>query len=81
MKLGDVVRSTKVRPNETAKVVKVDVKKVFNEKKERNEIRTTYSAEYPDKTTLIFYGFDINRFVFKVEENDGQMHLSDFIDC
>ena len=80
MKLNDTVRSTKIRPNETAKIVKVDVRKVHNEKKDREEIRTTYSAEFQDKTTMIFYGFDINRSVFKVEEDDGQMHLSAFME-
>lgn len=81
MKIGDIVRSTKVRPNDTAKIIKAEIKKVHNEKKDMEEIRTTYTAEFPDKTTMIFYGFDINRFIFKVEENDGQMNLSDFIEC
>lgn len=80
MKLNDIVRSTKVRPGDTARIIKVDVKKTYNEKKNRDEIRTTYSAEFPDKTTMTFYGFDINRTIFKVEENDGQMHLSSFME-
>lgn len=79
MKIGDIIRSNKVRPNDTAKIIKVEVKKIHNGKKNRTEIRTTYTAEFPDKTTMVFYGFDINRFIFKVEEHDGQMCLSDFM--
>lgn len=28
---------------------------------------------------MIFYGFDIGRSVFKVEESDGQLCLSEFM--
>ena len=80
MKVGDRVRSLRVRPDEIAVVTKADIKIVKNEKKNRDETRTSYTAEFDDKTKLIFYGFDINRFVFKVEEDDGQIHLSDFIE-
>ena len=79
MKLGDIVMSTKIRPYENAKIVKVEVKKIHNEKKDRTEIRTTYTAEFPDKTSMIFYGFNINKSVFKVMSHDGQMCLSDFM--
>lgn len=79
MKLGDVVMSTKVRPYENAVVTKVDIRLCFNEKKQLKETRTTYEAEFPDKTKLIFYGFDVNKSVFKVMESDGQMCLSDFM--
>lgn len=80
MKVGDRVRSSKVRPDEIAVVTRADIKIVKNEKKNRDETRTSYTAEFDDKTKLIFYGFDINRFIFKVEEDDGQIHLSDFIE-
>lgn len=80
MKVGDKVRSSKVRPDEIAVVTKADIKIVKNEKKNRDETHTSYTAEFDDKTKLIFYGFDIDRFVFKVEEDDGQIHLSDFIE-
>lgn len=80
MKVGDKVRSLRVRPDEIAVVTRADIKIVKNEKKNCDETRTTYTAEFDDKTKLIFYGFDINRFIFKVEEDDGQIHLSDFID-
>lgn len=80
MKIGDVVKSTKIRPSEHAKVVKADIKIRFNDKTIRNEVRTEYIAEFPDKTTFTFYGFDVNRSVFKVQESDGQMRLEDFID-
>lgn len=79
MKVGDVVMSTKVRPYENAKIVKTDIKTRWDEKKNRKETRTEYVAEFPDKSTFIFYGFNINKSVFKVMENDGQMCLSDFM--
>ena len=80
MKIGDVVKSTKIRPSEPAKVIKADIKIRCNDKTMRNEVRTEYIAEFPDKTTFTFYGFDINRSVFKVQESDGQMRLEDFIE-
>ena len=82
MKVGDRVRSVRVRPDEIAVVTKADIKIVKNEKENRikYETRTSYTAEFDDKSKMIFYGFDINRFVFKVEEDDGQIHMSDFID-
>lgn len=79
MKIGDIVMSTKIRPYENAKIIKADIKIRFNEKKQRNETRTEYIAEFPDKTTFTFYGFNINKSVFKVLKADGQMVLSDFM--
>lgn len=79
MKIGDTVRSTKIRPNDTATIIKIDISKVYNEKKNRNEIRTTYLAEFPDKTAMTFYGFNIDKTIFKVMESDGQLCLSDFL--
>lgn len=80
MKVGDIVRSTKVRPNDRAKIIKADIKVRNNNKKQRNEIRTSYTAQFPDESTFIFYGFDIDRTVFKVEEANGQMRLEDFME-
>ena len=80
MKVGDTVRSTKVRPGDRAKVIKADIKVRNDNKKQRKEIRTSYTAQFPDKSTFIFYGFDIDRTVFKVEEANGQMRLEDFMD-
>ena len=79
MKIGDVVRSTKIRPDDHATIIKANIHVKFNEKKQKNETRTEYVAEYPDKTTFIFYGFDIDRYVFKVPESDGQMCLDEFM--
>ena len=79
MKVGDVVISNKVRPSDKATIVKVNVKIVFNEKKNRKETRTEYVAEFPDKSTYTFYGFNVNKSVFKAEEPDGQLCLDDFI--
>lgn len=79
MKVGDIVMSTKVRPYENAKVIKADIKTQWNEKKNRKETRTEYVAEFPDKSTFTFYGFNVNKSVFKVMEADGQLCLSDFM--
>lgn len=79
MKIGDIIRSTKVRPNDTAKVIKADVKQRYNDKKKKTEIRTEYVAEFEDKTTMTFYGFDIDRSIFRIEESDGQMKLEEFM--
>ena len=80
MKIGDIVRSTKIRPNETAKIIKADVRKKYIEKKEMTEIRTEYVAEFKDKSTIKFYGFDINKTIFRVREADGQMRLEEFME-
>lgn len=76
MKVGDVVYSTKTRPNVYATIESAHVKNVKN-KKGKVECRTTYKAKYEDGSTLTFYGFDINRSIFKVEEDDGQISLFD----
>ncbi len=71
--------STKVRPYENSKIIKADVSRRFNDKTKKTETRTTYISEFPDKTTMTFYGFNINKSIFKVMECDGQMCLSDFM--
>ena len=76
MKIGDVVVSKKTRPDERAKVIKVDIS--LDKKKKP---KTKYVAEYADKSTLIFYGWDVNKTVTKVEENDGQLCLFDFLEA
>ena len=50
MKVGDRVRSLRVRPDEIAVVTRADIKIVKNEKKNCDETRTTYTAEFDDKT-------------------------------
>ena len=80
MKIGDIIRSTKVRPSETAKIIKADVRQKYIEKKEMTEIRTEYVAEFKDKSTIKFYGFDINKTIFRVREADGQMRLDEFME-
>ena len=80
MKIGDIIRSTKVRPSETAKIIKADVRQKYIEKKEMTEIRTEYVAEFKDKSTIKFYGFDINKTIFRVREADGQMRLEEIME-
>ena len=63
MKIGDRVRFKKVRPNDEAKIVYFEMKKMNNGK-----IRTRYLAEFEDGTQYTFYGYDIGKKVEKVEE-------------
>lgn len=83
MKIGDKVRSTKVRPNEIATITKAEIDIRNKAKKDggkRKNIRSKYEAEYADGSKLIFYGFDIDRFVFRTDEVDiGQMSLDMFM--
>ena len=80
MKVGDKVRSTKVRPEEFATIVKANINVRENaDQNNKKEVRSTYTAEFEDGSSLIFYGFDINKTIFKVEATDGQMSLDQFI--
>ena len=83
MKIGDQIYSTKVRPNDIATVIKADVKIVWRELKngtKKKETQTKYVARYDDLSYITFYGFDINRTVFKREATDGQLSLFDILD-
>lgn len=81
MKVGDKVYSIKIRPNEVAVITKADIKiKESEDSKRKREIRSAYRAKYNDGSQLIFYGFDIERTVFKVEEEDGQLTLESLFD-
>lgn len=81
MKIGDKVRSTKVRPGEVATIVKSDIKVRNGVKPNRKrEIQSTYTAEFDDGSSLIFYGFNINKTIFKVEAKDGQITLDQLFD-
>ena len=82
MKIGDVIYSTNVRGGDYATVIDAEVKlKEKNTKAgKKTEVRTKYTAKFKDGTLLVFYGFDIGRSVFKFEEPDNQMNLSDFME-
>ncbi len=77
MKVGDKVTSNKVRPDKTATIVKADVYSRLD--RPGKGIRTKYVAKYDDGLELTFYGFNIGKSIFKKEECDGQMHLSEFM--
>lgn len=83
MKIGDKVRSTKVRPGDIATVTKAEIDirdKVNKDGIKWKNISSKYEAEYDDGSKLIFYGFDIGRFVFRTDEVDaGQMRLDQFM--
>ena len=83
MKIGDIIFSNKIRPGVRAVVANAEVVIKEDELKsgrKKKVCRTKYQAKYDDGTFMVFYGFDINRSVFKVEESDGQMHLNQFMD-
>lgn len=77
MKIGDVVMSTKVRPYDNATITDVDVE--VSKKNGKKSIKTKYKAEFADGSSFIFYGFNINKSVFKVMTPDGQIALADFM--
>lgn len=77
MKVGDVVYSTKVRPYEKATIVKVDV--TVKNRENKKEVRSKYVAKYLDGSELTFYGFNLNKSIFKHIVQDGQMSIFDYI--
>jgi hypothetical protein len=82
MKIGDVVISNKVRPGTPAVVTNAEVvikEKELKSGRKKKECRTKYQAKFDDGTFMIFYGFEIGRSVFRVEESDGQMCLEQFM--
>ncbi len=83
MKIGDIVYSTKIRPNTHAVVTNAEVvikEKELKNGKKKKETRTKYQARFDDGSMMVFYGFDIGRSITKVEESDGQMCLSEFME-
>lgn len=79
MKIGDVIESTVNRPGDRATIIKVDIHKGFDEKAGREFVSTTYTAQYKDKSKFLFYGSQVNKNVFKVQEADGQMTIFDIL--
>ena len=82
MKVGDIVISTKVRPNARAVITNAEVvikEEELKSGKKKKVCRTKYQAKFDDGSFMIFYGFDINRSVFKQEESDGKMCLEQFM--
>lgn len=75
MKIGDKIASTKVRPFDIAVVTKADV--IIKKNGEKSEIRTKYVAKYEDGSEITFYGFNINKTIFKKDSIDGQLSLFD----
>lgn len=85
MKIGDVVFSTKIRPGVHAVITNAEVvikEKELKNGKKKKETRTKYQAAFDDGSMMVFYGFNINKSVFKAvgESSDGQMHLCQFMD-
>lgn len=81
MKIGDMIFSTKVRPNDTATIIKADVVIKWKETKtgKKKETRTKYIAKYPDGSEITFYGFNINKSIFKRMRPSGQITLEDYM--
>lgn len=81
MKVGDLVVNNKVRPKEHAEITKVDISTRWEDTDngKKKKVRTKYTAQFDDGTTMIFYGFNVNKSVFKWLPPDGQMSLEDFM--
>ena len=82
MKIGDIVISNNIRPGTPAVVTNAEVvikEKELKSGRKKKECRTKYQAKFDDGTFMVFYGFDINRSIFKQEESDGQMCLEQFM--
>lgn len=77
MKVGAKVKSTKVKRNDLATITSLDISKRYDSKKNREVIQSKYTAKYDDGSSLIFYGFDIGKTVFTVEEANGQITLNE----
>lgn len=78
MKVGDRIYSTKIIPYELATIEKIDVD-IKKRDGKKDEVRTKYIAKYLDGSEITFYGFNINKTVFKHIEPDGQYSISDYI--
>lgn len=77
MKIGDKVISNKFRPDDVATIIAADIYSRLE--RPQKGIRTKYVAQYDDGYEITFYGFNINKSVFKYEEPDGQMSIEDFL--
>ncbi|MBO5319047.1 MAG: hypothetical protein J6B01_04465 [Ruminococcus sp.] len=83
MKIGDVVFSTKIRPYDLATITDVQVmtkEKQLKDGRKKKEVRTTYTAQFNDGTFMKFYGFNIDKTIFKHTAPDGQLTLDAFMD-
>ena len=83
MKVGDVVFSTKIRPKTPAVITNAEVvikEEELKSGKKKKVCRTKYQAKFDDGSFMIFYGFDIDRSIFKQEESDGQIRLDAFME-
>lgn len=78
MKIGDRIWSTKIRPGDTATVVKADVEIKKREGKS-SQVQSRYTARYLDGSEITFYGFNINKSIFKRMDPDGQYTLFDYM--
>lgn len=75
MKIGDRVRSTKVRSEDFAVIKKVDID-IKKRSEDVSNVKTKYVAEYPDGSELTFYGFNIGKTIFAVDDYE-QLSLFD----
>lgn len=66
MRIGDKVRHK--RREGVATVIDLTVKTAWDDFKNRTMVNTTYTARYDDGSLLRFYGFNIGKTIFKVED-------------
>ena len=73
MKVGDIIFSTKNRPNENATIIKHKIIKM-----EDGTIRSNYIAKYDDGQTITIYPPSLNKTIF-LREPYQQMTIFDYI--
>lgn len=78
MKVGDKVRHK--NHEGIATIISFKVERIFDDFKQRPITKTSYQARYDDTGALIkFYGYDINKRIFKVDGGNKQLSFFDFI--
>lgn len=77
MKVGDKVYH-KNRPD-IFTVIGFKFEKVYDDFKQKTITKTVYTARCDETGTSIkFYGYDVNKRIFKVEDDSGEKQLSFF---
>lgn len=78
MKVGDKVYHKSLVG--IATIVHKEIHQTYDPIKKFTKMRTKYIANYPNGESIIFYGYDINKIVFKSVPINQQTSLFDSID-
>jgi hypothetical protein len=77
MKVGDKIYHKKYAG--LATVIQSTVETTWDVRKQKEVVRTKYLATYPDGRPITFFGYDVNKTIFKHKPVNEQMTLFDFI--